>query len=77
MALWKQLTDIESWKPVLRQADEYDEFEELRQHTRTGRPYGSESFLKKLEQKLQRRVKALPVRRPKVKQKSTIIVDCS
>ena len=40
----------------------------LRKHNMTGRPYGAEGFLKKLERRLERRVRALPVGRPKTKQ---------
>ena len=68
MDLWKQLIDISNWRQVLRSPEEEAEFEGLRKHTMTGRPYGSEGFLKKLERRLERRVRALPVGRPKTKQ---------
>lgn len=67
MDLWKQMSAIKDWKPVLRQFAEDEEFDGLRKHTRTGRPYGSEGFLTKLERRLDRRVRALPVGRPKIK----------
>ena len=71
MKSWKQLTDIANWRPVLRAPDEDAEFESLRKHTMSGRPFGSERFLKKLERKLDRRVRALPVGRPKIKKKQS------
>jgi putative transposase len=71
MKSWKQLTDIANWRPVLRTPDEDAEFGGLRKHTMSGRPFGSERFLKKLEQKLDRRVRALPVGRPKIKKKQS------
>ena len=68
MDLWKQLIDSSNWRQVLRSPEEEAEFEGLRKHTMTGRPYGAEGFLKKLERRLERRVRALPVGRPKTKQ---------
>jgi putative transposase len=65
--LWKQLIDNGDWRQVLRAPEEELEFEGMRKHTMTGRPYGSEGFLKKLERRLDRRVRALPVGRPKTK----------
>jgi len=65
MDLWKQLIDTEDWRRVLRTPEEEKEFDGLRRHTMTGRPYGTERFLRKLEQNLERRVRALPVGRPK------------
>jgi putative transposase len=69
MDLWKQLIDTEDWRRVLRTPEEEKEFDGLRRHTMTGRPYGTERFLRKLEQNLERRVRALPVGRPKVSNK--------
>lgn len=37
----------------------------IRSHTHTGRPLGTDSFLSKLERILGRRVRALPVGRPR------------
>jgi putative transposase len=65
--LWKQIIDNGDWRQVLRAPEEELEFEGMRKHTMTGRPYGSEGFLKKLERRLDRRVRALPVGRPKTK----------
>ena len=65
------MSGIQDWKPVLREHDEDEEFDEMRKHTRTGRPYGSDKFLKKLELRLDRKVRALPVGRPKIKIKKT------
>ncbi len=54
----------DDWKQHLGQAD--DEFiEKMRRHTKTGRPLGSDSFVSRLEHKLNRRLRALPVGRPK------------
>ena len=40
----------------------------LRLNTRTGRPLGTDSFLSKIESLIGRRVRALPVGRPKKKE---------
>jgi putative transposase len=56
----------EEWRERLQQAD--DERDKLiRLRTQTGRPLGTDSFLSKLEKKLGRRVRPLPVGRPKEK----------
>ena len=39
--------------------------ENFRRHTHTGRPLGSDSFVSMLEQHLGRRLRALPVGRPR------------
>jgi len=72
MQTWRRLFDDKDWKDVLR--DEADEGAEktLRRHTMTGRPYGSDQFIRKLEKKLDRKVRALPIGRPRKKnQKGT------
>jgi len=72
MQTWHKLVDSWGWKQVLREPGEEDA-ETLRRHTMTGRPYGSERFIKKLERRFDRRLSALPVGRPrKRKQKDTL-----
>jgi len=72
MQTWHKLVEGSQWKQVLREAGEED-IEKLRGHTMTGRPYGSERFIKRLERRLDRRLSALPVGRPqKTRQEGTI-----
>ena len=54
---------------MLREGDEEETLAALRLNTQTGRPLASDSFLSKLEHTLGRRLRPLPVGRPK-KQKS-------
>ena len=53
------------WRAALAEAESKEDLETLRSHTRTGRPLGSDSFLSKLERALGRRLRPLPVGRPK------------
>jgi hypothetical protein len=55
------------WKATLKTIGEGDDgpVERLRLHTRTGRPLGSDAFLRKIETFLGRRVRARPRGRPK------------
>jgi len=58
----------EDWQETLAQRD--DERDELiRLRTQTGRPLGTDSFMSKLEKTLGRRVRPLPVGRPRKKKK--------
>ena len=54
------LDRVENWKEFLRTPEEATLQEELRKHERTGRPLGSEAFVKKLE-----RLPARPLSRQK------------
>lgn len=59
----------EQWKVKLMEADEQRD-ERIRLRTQTGRPLGSDRFVSKLEAALGRRLRPLPVGRPrKVKRK--------
>lgn len=54
------------WKKTLKTiADDDGATEQLRMHTRTGQPLGSDTFLSKLETLLGRRVRSRPRGRPK------------
>jgi putative transposase len=57
--------DAESWKRhVMERLDEVA-IQDVRRHTRTGRPLGSDTFLSKLEARLGRRLRPLSPGRPK------------
>jgi putative transposase len=60
-ATWKP----ERWRALLREPLEAGETERLRRHLRTGRPLAGNRALAKLETKLGRRLRPLPVGRPR------------
>ena len=55
----------ENWGRYLEEPDEESTIEIIKCHTNTGRPLGEDNFIKKLEKQLDRRLKALPIGRPK------------
>ena len=67
MRTWQKLVDDKGWKQVLRDEADDSAEKEVRRHTMTGRPCGSEKFIKKLEKQLNRKVIALPIGRPRKK----------
>jgi len=66
---WNDLVPGVNWKEMLTEVDNKETLAALRLNTQTGRPLASDSFLSKLEHMLGRRLRPLPVGRPK-KQKS-------
>lgn len=60
--------EIEDWSSYLREKEEAVTIEQIRKDTRTGRPCGDETFGKKIEEIVGRRLVALPHGRPKKKQ---------
>lgn len=62
-----KLTDMsyDSWKQYIDTSEEGKALEAIRSHTYTGRPIGSVDFVKNLEEKLGRRLFALPRGRPR------------
>jgi putative transposase len=63
----RELLDGQDWKRLLTQPEDETEIRSLRTSTNRGRPLGSDRFLSKLERLLGRRVRAMPVGRPKKK----------
>lgn len=57
------------WKEYLSSREEEEMIEQIRKHTLTGRPLGEISFVKELERKFGRRLRALSVGRPRKEQK--------
>jgi putative transposase len=66
---WFDMISAEQWRKELTDGLSDSEVVKLRLNTHTGRPLGSDSFLSKLEKLLSRRLRPLPVGRPKKKQK--------
>jgi putative transposase len=65
LAEWHRRMSAEQWRQELGGALPSTEMEALRLWTHTGRPLGSDAFLSKLETVLGRRVRPLPVGRPR------------
>jgi putative transposase len=61
--------DPQDWKAMLTQADD-DRDELIRVRTQTGRPLGTDRFVSKLESSIGRRLRPLPVGRPKKNKKN-------
>jgi len=62
---WYEMISASEWRDSLQQELKESETQKLRSNTHTGRPLGSDSFLSKVERILGRRVRPLPVGRPK------------
>ena len=69
---WQQQSSSLDWKNILRRKLEKVDIDKLRIHCRTGRPLGTDKFISKLETLIGRRLRALPVGRPKKKVKRRI-----
>ena len=65
LSRWYADISGEQWLRELSEGVETADIERLRLNTHTGRPLGSDGFLSKLEKLLGRRVRALPVGRPR------------
>jgi putative transposase len=68
---WNDLVPGVNWKEMLRDGDDKETLAALRLNTQTGRPLASNSFLSKLERTLGRRLRPLPVGRPKKEKSET------
>ena len=69
LGAWNDLIPGVNLKEMPTDADDKETLAALRVNTQTGRPLASDSFLSKLEHTFGRRLRPLPVGRPK-KQKS-------
>ncbi len=71
MAEWNRDWPREKWKAQLEQKEDDAEVSAIRLCTTRGRPLCTDSFMSKLERRLGKRLRALPVGRPKInRQKS-------
>jgi putative transposase len=64
---WRQQSAGIDWNTVLRKGMEAQETTKIRIYCRTGRPLGSDGFISKLESVIGRRLRPLPVGRPRKK----------
>ncbi len=66
MAQWRTIMPDAVWREILNQfTGDFEIVETLRQHTHTGRPLGSDSFISKMERIAGCRLRPLPVGRPR------------
>ncbi len=61
---WPRSAKRKTWSRWVNTPADPDALEKLRMFTQTGRPLGSDAFVKKLERKFRRRLKPLPIGRP-------------
>ena len=64
---WQARQTPEAWKAVLEQPQEAGELQRLRRAVGRGRPLGSDAWIAKLERAVGRRLRPLPVGRPRKK----------
>jgi len=64
---WYKLISAKEWKSALLEGVDESDVTRLRNNTHTGRPLGSDSFMSKLERMFGRRIRPLPIGRPKKK----------
>ena len=69
LSSWYDMISAKQWRAELERGIDDTAVESLRTNTHTGRPLGSDSFISKLEIFLGRRVRPLPVGRPKKSKK--------
>jgi putative transposase len=67
LAAWGKRWRPGDWRGQLRWPEDEEEVSRLRLSTHTGRPLASDSLLSKLERKIGRRLRPLPVGRPRKK----------
>ena len=69
--VWKDPIPGVNWKKTLTHGDDKETLAALRRNTQTGHPLAGDPFLSKLERRLGRRLRALPVGRPKKQKPQT------
>jgi putative transposase len=64
---WREMLGRVNWQNCLIRPEDEQKLERLRGWTNRGCPLGSDSFISKLERKFRRRLRPLPVGRPRKK----------
>ena len=67
--LWRELWGRGDWSAVLRRPEDDADVRQIRLSTHTGRPLATDSLLSRLERRLGRRLRPLPVGRPRKKER--------
>ncbi len=64
---WRKMISAKQWQRELAGGIDQSQINRIRLSTHTGRPLGTDSFVSKLEKMLGRRVRPLPIGRPRKK----------
>ena len=64
MAYWKQISSVVDWRKTLEQMQSDEQVVAIRRNTHTGRPLAGNAFVSKLEKRLNKRLRPLPIGRP-------------
>ena len=67
---WYKMISANQWREELADGVDEQQVDRLRLNTHTGRPLGSDSFLSKCEKLIGRRVRPLPIGRPKKRKRT-------
>jgi hypothetical protein len=70
LSCWYDMISAAQWRKQLAAGVSDSDLGRLRSSTHTGRPLGSDSFLSKLERLLGRRIRPMPVGRPRQNKKA-------
>ncbi|MFO7660107.1 MAG: hypothetical protein R6V77_04270, partial [Candidatus Cloacimonadaceae bacterium] len=65
LSYWRQISAQVDWRAALQQKQDEDMIERIRLNTHTGRPLAGDTFISKLERLVNKRLRPLPVGRPK------------
>lgn len=65
LAYWRQIASAVDWSKALQTPQSEEQIERIRINTHTGRPLATDSLMSKLEKLVNKRLRPLPVGRPK------------
>jgi len=65
ISIWNKMISANQWRNELANGIDDKQMDRIRLSTHTGRPLGTDSFISKLEKLLGRRVRPLPIGRPR------------
>ena len=69
LSYWRQISAQVDWRQALEKVQSKEMVGRIRLNTHTGRPLAGDSFISKLEKVLNKRLRPLPIGRPKKKEK--------
>lgn len=69
MSYWQQISSLVDWREALKKVQAKDQVESIRHNTHTGRPLAEDAFISKLEKLLNKRIRPLPIGRPRKNKK--------
>ncbi|MHC4551651.1 MAG: transposase [Planctomycetota bacterium] len=69
MAYWREIVSQVDWKAALGKVQSDEQLKSIRGNTHTGRPLAEDAFISKLEKRLNKRLRPLPIGRPEKQKK--------